>query len=354
MDYSLAIFVGRFQPVHNAHLAVIRQGLTVADKVLIIIGSAYAAPNIKNPFTAQERQMLIVNSLSEAEAKRVKFEYVRDYYYNENAWVTDVQRCAKKYYNDGDSVALLGSYKDSSSYYLKLFPQFEFIAAHSSNQPINSTDIRKAFLSSHVVENIGWTDRPSERYHINDIEGVTAFVMQWLNEDFAGTERHQSLIKEYEFIQKYKEQWASAPYTPTFVTADAIVIKSGHVLLIKRKFHPGKDLLALPGGFLKQDETLETCAIRELKEETGIRVDKPVLRRSIKAHRLFDHPNRSLRGRTITTAFVIDLGEGELPEVRSGDDAAECLWVPFMDLGRLEPEVYEDHLHLVNWGITKI
>ena len=66
------------------------------------------------------------------------------------------------------------------------------------------------------------------------------------------------------------------------MTVDAVVVQSGHILLVKRGDMPGKGLWALPGGFLNQEETMLDGAIRELKEETKIKVPVPVLKGSIK------------------------------------------------------------------------
>ena len=63
------------------------------------------------------------------------------------------------------------------------------------------------------------------------------------------------LVEEQAYIKRYKDIWADAPYAPTFVTTDAVVIQSGHVLLVKRRTAPGKGLWALPGGFLKEVST---------------------------------------------------------------------------------------------------
>jgi bifunctional NMN adenylyltransferase/nudix hydrolase len=123
--------------------------------------------------------------------------------------------------------------------------------------------------------------------------------------EFRKTEEFAQIIREREFIANYRRQYESLPYPPIFVTADAVVISSGHVLMIKRRSEPGRGLWALPGGFVNAntDKSVEDAAIRELREETGIKVPAPVLRGSIKRGRVFDAVNRSARGRTITHAF---------------------------------------------------
>src|SRR5207237_5286194 len=124
---------------------------------------------------------------------------------------------------------------------------------------------------------------------------------------FKETEFFPTLKNEFEYLQKYRAdtRFVGVPFEPVFLTTDAVVVQSGHVLVVRRRVHPGKGLLALPGGFLKADATLEDSAIRELKSETQIRVPVPVLKGSIKASHVFDHPERSQRGRTVTFAYYI-------------------------------------------------
>ncbi len=155
-----------------------------------------------------------------------------------------------------------------------------------------------------------------------------------------------TLYSEYQMVKKYKEAWKAAPFPPTFMTVDAVVVQSGHILLVKRGDMPGKGLWALPGGFLNQDETMLDGAIRELKEETKIKVPVPVLKGSIKGSKTFDAPNRSSRGRTITQAFHIDLGVGELPKVKGSDDAEKAFWVPFKDVK--QEKMFEDHFFIID------
>jgi bifunctional NMN adenylyltransferase/nudix hydrolase len=70
---------------------------------------------------------------------------------------------------------------------------------------------------------------------------------------------------------------------------------------------------------------------------------------------VFDHPDRSLRGRTITHAHYFDLGDRELPEVQADDDAQAVEWVPIEKLSALEDRFHDDHFHMLDHflGLTK-
>lgn len=357
-DYKLAVFTGRFQPIHNSHLITIRQGLELADRVLIIIGSSHAASNTKNPFSYEQRIEIIKLSLTSEENAKISFEPVRDYFYNELNWVTEVQNAVSKHSEKHDPIALIGHYKDSSSYYLNLFPQWDFHAVQGA-EIMNSTDIRKQlFDPQDLTADNSWGDKKlSGGFKGSFVLGFDSIMahdaVNWLLENFIGTEKHFSLIREYQFIKAYKKLWESAPFPPTFVTTDAVVVKSGHILLIRRKFEPGKGLYALPGGFIKQTETIEASCLRELREETRIDIHKNILYSSIKEMKVFDHPNRSSRGRTVSHGYLIDLGKGELPEVKASDDASGAMWVSLYDLGKLENQFFEDHLAIIQYFISR-
>ena len=144
-------------------------------------------------------------------------------------------------------------------------------------------------------------------------------------------------------IPRYRAQYAHLPSPPVFVTVAAVVVHSGHILLVKRGAEPGKGLWALPGGFVGHDELLLDACLRELKEETRLKLPEPVLRGSIKGQRVFDRPDRSLRGRTITHAYHFEFPGGELPLVKGGDDAARARWVPLAEFHDMEGVMFEDH-----------
>ena len=61
MKYDISFFIGRFQPIHKGHLALIKKGLDASRKVIIFCGSTNTSNNIKNPFSFVERKQMIKN-----------------------------------------------------------------------------------------------------------------------------------------------------------------------------------------------------------------------------------------------------------------------------------------------------
>src|SRR5262249_34550753 len=88
--YDFGIVIGRFQPFHVAHQELVKHALSLADKVIIILGSARSAPDVKNPFTPAMREEMIRHCFP-AETARMIFCPVRDYPYNDNVWITEIQ-----------------------------------------------------------------------------------------------------------------------------------------------------------------------------------------------------------------------------------------------------------------------
>ena len=91
------------------------------------------------------------------------------------------------------------------------------------------------------------------------------------------------------------------------------------ILLVRRGQHPYKDAWALPGGFLQPGETVEACALREIREETN------VLPASLMPVGIFSEPGRDPRGWIISAAYASVISESSVTE-QGGDDAAEAGW----------------------------
>lgn len=77
--FDIAIFIGRFQPFHNGHLAVVKKALAQAQYILILCGSSNTPRNLKNPFTFTERENIILNAFSPEEQKRIYCATIDDY-----------------------------------------------------------------------------------------------------------------------------------------------------------------------------------------------------------------------------------------------------------------------------------
>ena len=125
-----------------------------------------------------------------------------------------------------------------------------------------------------------------------------------------------------------------------FVTVDIVLLKSNSILLIKRLKEPFKDCWALPGGFVEENEDLETAAKRELLEETTIKVDTLV---QIGA---FGKPYRDPRHHTVSIAFYGKVDEATI--AIANDDAQEAYWFQLDDL----PELAFDHQEIINKAIN--
>lgn len=336
------VFIGRFQPFHNGHKAVIETALEQAKEVVIVVGSSFAARNIRNPFTFEERKTMIKAVFP---SDNVKVVPVSDYPYDDNKWINAIMKIVKSTVPDAVDIGLIGHSKDSTSYYLEIFPEWKNHVEVEDVGGINATDIRKMLFEESVPNDF------SRDKILAVMDSKSKAVMDNITK--VGSEGRKSweiLCSEYDMVKKYKEAWKAAPFPPTFMTVDAVVVQSGHILLVKRGDMPGKGLWALPGGFLNQDETMLDGAIRELKEETKIKVPVPVLKGSIKESKTFDAPNRSSRGRTITQAFYINLGFGDLPKVKGSDDAEKAFWVPFNKVK--QEKMFEDHYFLIDYFLN--
>ncbi len=338
--FDYLVFIGRFAPYHIGHHHVALEALNQSKNLIFVIGSANEPRSIRNPYFAMERESIIRSAFDEGMQHRIGFLYAEDHPYNEEKWLTQIQSMVNGYAmsssrpwsGDAFKVGLVGYAKDHSSYYLKMFPRWESVDVPACHD-INATDYRNIFFDSLQ----GVDDPRLEAYYVNPIHRGVARMM--------GTRAvNEGLIDEYNFIRNYRKQWANSPYPPVFQTVDAIVSQSGHLLLVTRKAIPGMGLMALPGGFVNPHETLLQAVLRELREETTIKVPEPVLKGSIVEVRTFDYPYRSARGRTFTTCYDIRLSPNHrLPQIKGGDDAAKAMWVPFAAFEKMRHRMFEDH-----------
>jgi 8-oxo-dGTP diphosphatase len=143
------------------------------------------------------------------------------------------------------------------------------------------------------------------------------------------------------------QDYDPSQYDRPSVTVDVVIFSlvedDLQVLLIKRKYPPFADMWAIPGGFVRIDESLEEAAVRELAEETGV---TDVYMEQLYT---FGAPRRDPRTRVITVAYFA-LVPYNAVQHRAGDDAAETGWFSMFDL----PLLAFDHREILEYALTRL
>jgi bifunctional NMN adenylyltransferase/nudix hydrolase len=314
MEIKTGVVIGRFQPLHEGHKTLIREAMLRCDRLIILVGSVNKPRSIKNPWTFQERRDRLKDYLSSpifgnaltGRSWEVKILPVSDHRYTDSQWVQDVLTTVD---TPAEQVTLFGMDKKGNDY-LKYFPQWKYCDIGQRVQ-VCGTDIRKTMLKN------------------------------------CPGHMPPSVVDDYKYFKNEKKIFENYPFKATlgFCCADNVLECAGHVLLILRKKAPGAGTWAFPGGFKNADETFRDCALRELTEETNVRVPEKVLRGSIVREQMFDAPDRGCGIPRITMAVHMRIDpepDGSLPRVSPADDAMEARWVPIADAVN-NYDLFDDH-----------
>lgn len=136
-------------------------------------------------------------------------------------------------------------------------------------------------------------------------------------------------------------------YPHPAVTTDIVIFtvrdKSLQVLLIKRGLDPFKGKWALPGGFLKMDESLDTCASRELAEEAGL---EDVYLEQLYT---FGTVDRDPRERVVSVSYFALIPSDNVT-LNAGTDAEDAAWFKVDEL----PELSFDHDKIIQMARSRL
>lgn len=318
---EFGVFIGRFQvpSPHAGHRLALSQAALESEHLLILVGSANACPSIKNPWSYDFRRAAIRSMMHSQGFKNFTVCPLNDYPYSDDQWMSDVRHSVKSFSGE-KQITLFGHSKDGNDY-LKFFPEWKYREI-SSDVLVNATDIR------------------TQMFNYN-----SAMIPETVREDW----------KYYTVTEPMVFSGYPYPETLNFNCGDALAVCNGHIALIKRIRAPGRGCWALPGGFKNNNETFFECAIRELEEETNIKVPSKVLRGSVVSTKLFDSPKRSFGIPRNTLAVLFDIKpnpDGSLPKIRAADDASEAKWIP-LDVALNGMQLYDDHQGIIS-EMTKV
>ena len=363
---TLAVLIGRMQPPHVGHIHLLKHMLDNSDHVLVLLGSSRRSRDTKNPFRWQFRARMALELMAEQysmafpvwdnnngqvlatiDKKTICFCPVKDYPYSNNRWQYQVQKMveARAKHLRTEDIHLYGNYKDSSSWYLSLFPRWERteIPFHKpQGRILHATDVRDSIL------------RGTDPYDHADIIGEVGAksIAGWLQ-----NEEGKRLQEEAVWIDKFQEPYKQLPYPPIFQTADSVITWRGLVLLGQRRGNPGKGLWALPGGYVNANEWIAKGAFRELGEEARTRVflQGRSGRRRLKfdeswmvGSKTYDWPGRSQRGRVITTRFHWRIPDHLDVVHEAADDLRRTQFFPIHQvLDHMNYDMFEDHQMIV-------
>lgn len=323
--HDAAVLIGRFQPFHHGHAALLHRALQTGRRAVVVLGSAHAARSPRNPFTASEREEMIRATLTDSDNARLVVLGQRDVWCGER-WAGEVRGAVAEV--EPGTVALVGYRKDATSDYLRMFPGWDWIDTGRQG-PLDATPLRRRLLGSEPLEDVLASLR----------DALAPSTLAWLAR-WGATPLRGELAREAAATAADTARWGEGPFT----TVDVLVRFRGSVLLVRRAKRPGHGLLALPGGFLEPGEIRETAALRILRQETGVVLEGSQPLREL----VFSHPNRSQRARIATHAFLFEPAWDDLPEVLSGEGIASVGWFSESSLISLEDQLFEDHFHILS------
>ncbi|MFC4427439.1 adenylyltransferase/cytidyltransferase family protein [Deinococcus navajonensis] len=235
MSTTTAVYIGRFQPLHGAHLATMREALEQFEQLLVLPGSANLARSIRNPWSAHERVRLIRAALHEAglPVHRVRFRPLPDEF-DAARWAAGV-RAAVTGITSGP-VALVGFEKDASSAYLRWFPEWTMRPAPVW-PGLNATDLRGAYFRGERVA---------------DVPGVVAAFL----EAFRRTAAFARLQAEWRAVVQERARLSTALAAAAPLQEERWVRLEGTSVWLNTRRSPiGHGLWELPGRVLAVGET---------------------------------------------------------------------------------------------------
>lgn len=294
------VFIGRFQPLHRAHVAVIEAALAQAHSVIVLCGSAESARSVRNPWSVLERESMIRGVFDAQDNARLWVRGIEDVPYDDARWVAQVEATVAEIVGEDAKarVGLIGHEKDESSYYLQLFARWSFVAMDNIDG-LNATDIRKRYFALQAQEAVAEKDLP---------QAVVAFL-----EEFRLKEAYAQLQAVQQAVSDEKARWAHAPKEAVALCAAAWVVCGESVLVMPCVEGVGR-LWALPHRRLNQGARLFESAVSAVLATLG--GEREDLVAHFSGQWVFDAPKRVDGVREVVQVFGFEFFKEALPTLQ--------------------------------------
>jgi bifunctional NMN adenylyltransferase/nudix hydrolase len=316
MKVRVGVVVGRFQvpTLTNAHRNLLQSALKDSDILYVFVGEGHVRVDTKDPIPAKIVYDMVSRHVGLATRKRNRIEIIQDHPSNKY-WSELLDKEIETFLafdtsvNDEVEVVLFGG-RDS------------FIPHYSGK-----------FLTQYVENVEDSVSGTKIREELKDANRALAYVSDLLYPE------HEEFVHEAFRAGIIHAAHTSYPISYQCVDMIAYTRKLEKVVMVEKEGH---GVIQLPGGFVDVcDDSLETAALRELKEETGIVGNVAVYESS---HRIDDWRYRNRRDKIMTTLFAVPIDVADLKYAKAADDVMKLHLINPVDLVKMpEGSVHPSH-----------
>lgn len=183
--FITGVLIGRFNPPHIGHIELIKDAISKCDMLFLIIGSDLPTRTNQNIFFVDERIQMLNLCLEQNMLDKIRFISMQDYN-NPLLWATTIKRLVEQhsdYIPDcTNKIKLFGFNKDASSFYLNLFPEYEFCIINNSYfDGLSSTTIRRKLCGKCYDYDYFCVDSDNSEI---DYKNLHPKVCEWLENNF--------------------------------------------------------------------------------------------------------------------------------------------------------------------------